>query len=473
MLPRPFVYFFVIGGIIILIFLATHKGLIGQPKEKIGGAALGWVKKGENVGIGTDNPQVMLDVAGTIRARDVFFEGGKNLIIGDDVYLTDIDKPNFLGIYGIQENEKAGVKLGGRGGYIFGDNGNIGINTKNPQTELDVNGFVRGRKGLCIGNDCRTTWPTSGGKISVISRWFKYKNNLYYIGGNVGIGTSHPNNTLDVIGTLDVSGTSYLNGIVLDNDSDIIGADRIVGYDDLRLYGDSFGGPDLYITKDGKVGIGTISPSQKLEVQGYIKTEGICLGGECRSTWSSQSSFSGGVSGSGYYGYIPLWRNSNSLGNSVIYQAGSFVGIGTSNPSSRLDVQGYVKADGFCLKGECKTTWSSFEESPWKKEGDNVFYLGGNVGIGTSYPEKKLDVEGFVRGRRGICIGNDCKTEWPQCFSQCKVCVQCRVQNGDGSWKYGEIQCTSNGWSNWSQAVGTQREGEHLGTACRVYISCQ
>jgi hypothetical protein len=36
----------------------------------------------------------------------------------------------------------------------------------------------------------------------------------------------------------------------------------------------------------------------------------------------------------------------------------------------------------------------------------------GNVGIGTTNPTQKLDVAGYVKGT-GLCIGNDCRTSWP------------------------------------------------------------
>jgi hypothetical protein len=94
------------------------------------------------IGIGTTAPVYNLDVNGTIRARDFSAAGGKNLIIGDDTYLTDIDQANMLGIYGMQNTDRAGVKFGSSGNYVFGINNRIGVGTTNPQAPLDVNGNI-------------------------------------------------------------------------------------------------------------------------------------------------------------------------------------------------------------------------------------------------------------------------------------------------------------------------------------------
>lgn len=53
--------------------------------------------------------------------------------------------------------------------------------------------------------------------------------------------------------------------------------------------------------------------------------------------------------------------------------------------------------------------------------------VGDKVGIGTNAPTQKLDVEGYIRGSTGLCIGNDCRTSWPSggtgiSINQCQLC---------------------------------------------------
>lgn len=57
---------------------------------------------------------------------------------------------------------------------------------------------------------------------------------------------------------------------------------------------------------------------------------------------------SGGVSGSGITNTIPLWSAGTTLGNSLISQFGTNVGIGTSSPAHRLAAIG-----GPCWTGDC------------------------------------------------------------------------------------------------------------------------
>lgn len=63
--------------------------------------------------------------------------------------------------------------------------------------------------------------------------------------------------------------------------------------------------------------------------------------------WQSENVIN--ISGSGDYGYLPLFSSSNTIENSIIYQGtNSNIGIGiTSSPSEKLDVGGNVKAVDF------------------------------------------------------------------------------------------------------------------------------
>lgn len=90
------------------------------------------------VGIGTGSPSYMLDVTSTIRAQDIFAAGGQNVIVGDDSYLSDVDVANTMGVYGVQNTDRGGIRFGSSGGTVFGYNNNIGIGTATPQYRLDL-----------------------------------------------------------------------------------------------------------------------------------------------------------------------------------------------------------------------------------------------------------------------------------------------------------------------------------------------
>ena len=57
------------------------------------------------------------------------------------------------------------------------------------------------------------------------------------------------------------------------------------------------------------------------------------------------------ISGSGTVNYIPKFSASGTVGNSIVYDNGTNVGIGTTSPSEKLDVNGKVKATSFIKSG--------------------------------------------------------------------------------------------------------------------------
>src|SRR5210317_2256163 len=68
------------------------------------------------------------------------------------------------------------------------------------------------------------------------------------------------------------------------------------------------------------------------------------------------------------------------------------VGIGKTDPAYAMDVNGTVNATALYVDG------SEFSGSPWTSNVSNIYYTGGNVGIGTATdPQKTLEVAGPMR----------------------------------------------------------------------------
>lgn len=72
------------------------------------------------------------------------------------------------------------------------------------------------------------------------------------------------------------------------------------------------------------------------------------------------------------------------------------VGIGTTAPGYRLDVQGVQinVSGGLCIAADCKTAWSQVGGSQWTTSGSNIYYSTGNIGVGTAAPVRRLHVFG-------------------------------------------------------------------------------
>lgn len=121
---------------------------------------------------------------------------------------------------------------------------------------------------------------------------------------------------------------------------------------------DLSGNTDFLVRGDGNVGIGTTTPSYKLDVDnGATNTYPINLVssskfvriGALNSTYAHVDT----DAASGFYFYDPLTTGAgNSLlnissGNSYLASAGGNVGIGTTTPAYKLEVTGTLKATDF------------------------------------------------------------------------------------------------------------------------------
>ncbi len=116
------------------------------------------------------------------------------------------------------------------------------------------------------------------------------------------------------------------------------------------------GNPDLLLVKNGgNVGIGTgaTASTAKLEVAGQVKITGGTPGANKVLTSDATGLASwqpvNGLLSGGTQNYVVKWANATTLSStSLIYDNGTNVGIGTSNPREKLEVNGNARigADG-------------------------------------------------------------------------------------------------------------------------------
>ena len=247
--------------------------------------------------------------------------------------------------------EPDGGKLGA---LITPDNAQtrVGINNATPATTLDVGGVVTATSfdgsldwadltsvpaGLADGDDVGTSyWDSATGGIN-------------YAGGNVGIGTASPGTELEVNG--DYWGIeSGGDPLVLVGDAPSGGTYGFMGWDsagDFLKIQTAAGTNQLVLATGGNVGIGTTAPGAKLDVFGGI-TLGNNSGGSDilkfiydRDTYPTN--YYAEMSHTGGNGFSI--QSSDSVANNgdiLLNPNGGNVGIGTTNPQAKLQVNGGI-----------------------------------------------------------------------------------------------------------------------------------
>jgi len=161
----------------------------------------------------------------------------------------------------------------------------------------------------------------------------------------------------------------------------------------------------------GQVGIGTMFPTEHLDVTGTVKVGGLKMPAGAnpgfvltsdatgKATW--QSVPAQGVDGSGTANYIPKFIDTKVIGNSVMYDDNNGnIGIGTESPLATLDVNGKIASrDNIRLN----LNWISSDGN------DEGIYINndGKVGIGTATPQQALDVNGLLYMRDNISLNGN------------------------------------------------------------------
>lgn len=85
-------------------------------------------------------------------------------------------------------------------------------------------------------------------------------------------------------------------------------------------------------------------------------------------------------------------NGSNLVDTDFVIDPNGNSGFGTASPNAayKLDVVGNLNATQLCIAGNCEATWPA---GLWTASGLKIYYNLGNVGIGTSNPNKLLHVK--------------------------------------------------------------------------------
>jgi hypothetical protein len=253
-----------------------------------------------NVGIGTGAPSAKLHVdgdaiiTGTLTAQEfhtefvsasIMFTSGSTKF-GD----TNDDIHQFTG----------SIQVSGSGDHYFA-NGNVGIGTSSPDTKLEIfEGYLKigdssnTGYGIALERNSATVGNinTANNRINIQSsnnrdvelRDTSGNNLILKHGGNVGIGTDIPTTKLTIQNTNSLvnfgniqttfssSGTSGVPDVLIkDKDNSSTRAA-------LQIQGNNGAQEVLFAASSGHVGIGTVSPGERLEVVGNISASGAIDG---------------------------------------------------------------------------------------------------------------------------------------------------------------------------------------------------
>ena len=219
--------------------------------------------------------------------------------------------------------------------------------------------------------------------------------------GNVGIGTNSPNFTLDVEADKDTwISRIYNTGSDANAQSLLIRSDATSAHDAsvMGVYADS--GYKMVVRSTGNVGIGTTSPSNKLDVFAANNFEGIALTDSDETLWNILKS--GSSVNTSYFNMFSEGVTKVRIhADNVSYFNGGNVGIGTTSPSKKLEVAGSYKLG--------TNAYIQYDAGyPYTINMLNTAAVGNlilNAGAGSSGYESKIELQGSnTTGAAGITL---------------------------------------------------------------------
>jgi len=398
------------------------------------------IQSSGNVGIGTTSPSTKLHVAGIAQVA----ESGNSAFYGGN-YVRVFNDQN----YGFRNTGGTYIANISMSGNSYFNGGNVGIGTTSPDSLLHVSADVstaavtktgtitiEGRPYGLLGDDIATIdFHNNGNKRSDIRMErgntaddsqlvFSTSdagtlNDALIINeiGNVGINNTSPAAKLHTVGegivnivqsSNTVSYTQYYTsstGAGGSSDGLTVGLNVLDGLVFLREAANLILGTNnterMRITSAGNVGIGTTSPQVELHVKGNngwgeVRAEGQTF---ASGHGASLEFYSEGTALADIYASTDkhLYFRTNGTTERMRILANGNVGIGVTSPNEKLQVGGNINAyiNGGIDAGLFASTSAGSTTIALRSNGVTHFN-GGNVGIGTTSPTEKLHVAGDI-----------------------------------------------------------------------------
>ena len=236
--------------------------------------------------------------------------------------------------------------------------GNVGIGTTTPVVKLSVYGSSDDSAAISLQSGTNSRFYIQQGgtmlKIGGVTPGVGVINVLNT--GRVGIGTNAPASALDVNGDfrlgITTGGSAYSIGFNRANNAQVYGLTST----GLALGGDATG-IDAVILPNGNIGIGTTTPSEKLEIAGSVGNIQLTSSGARIAFTRNNANYIDAITTGGF-----LIFSTNGAQERMRIDANGNVGIGTSQPGShKLAVEGSIGARKVKVT---QSAWADFVFQP-------------------------------------------------------------------------------------------------------------